>query len=190
MKQFCVKTKDGHEVNFNFPTSISEISEEYLKEVTDAITVADNYSLIALCYSEKLSTMILTSRTAKQNAKIKVTPIFVKAGSNGIPFIQNAKMKQRVVSTQSQISLGTHVIMPYHKLTIDYFAKVVKNSASNTIYEEELAKEKSSSIYQECIFIEFKVIPNSDIMGFLDIDVPELDNNPVTVNYTAITGVE
>lgn len=187
MKQFSVKTKDGREVNFNFPTSISEISEEYLKKVTDAITVADNYSLIALCYSEKLSTMILTARTVKKNAKLKVTPIFVKAGDCDIDFIKNAKMKQRVVSMQSQLSLGVHVTMPYHKLTIDYFTKVITNSENNNIYEEELVKEKLAKEYQECVFIEFKVIPNSDIMGFLDMDVPELDNNPVTVNYVAMT---
>ena len=178
MKQFAVKTKDGHEVNFNFPTSIGEISKDYLTEISDTLHVADNYSLVALCYSEKLSTVILTARTAKQNAKIKVTPIFVKAGNCDIPFIKEGKMKQRVVTMQSQLSLGVHVNLPYHKLTLEFFANVVKDANDKTIYEKELANADS----RECIFLEFKVIPNSDIMGLLDIDVPPIDNNYVSVN--------
>jgi len=178
MKQFAVKTKDGHEVNFNFPTSISEISENYLTKISDALHVADNYSLVALCYSEKLSTVILTARTAKQNAKIKVTPIFVKAGNCDIPFIKEGKMKQRVVTMQSQLSLGVHVNLPHHKLTLDFFANVVKNAEDKAIYEKELANADG----RECIFLEFKLIPNSDIMGLLDIDIPTIDNNYVSVN--------
>ena len=178
MKQFAVKTKDGHEVNFDFPTSISEISEDYLIKISNALHVADNYSLVALCYSERLSTVILTARTAKQNARIKVTPIFVKAGNCTIPFIREGKMKQRVVTMQSQLSLGVHVNLPYHKLTLDFFAKVVKDAEDKDIYEKELAKGDD----RECIFLEFKVIPNSDIMGFLDVDVPTIDNNYVSVN--------
>ena len=177
MKQFEVVTKDGHKVNFNFPTSISEISNEYLTKITDAIHVADNYSLIALCYSEKLSTVILTARTAKQNAKIKVTPIIVKIGKTDIPFLNEAKKKQRVVTMQSQLYLGVHVNLPHHRLTLDYFANVVKDAEDKGIYEKELA----SGDNRECIFIEFKLIPNSDIMGLLDIDVPAVDNNYIQV---------
>lgn len=178
MKQFAVKTKDGHEVNFNFPTSISEISEDYLTKISDALHVADNYSLVALCYSEVLSRVIVTCRTGNKNAKIKVTPIFVKAGNCDIPFIKEGKMKQRVVTMQSQLSLGVHVNLPYHKLTIDFFANVVKNAEDKAIYEKELANADG----RECIFLEFKLIPNSDIMGLLDIDIPTIDNNYVSVS--------
>lgn len=178
MKQFAVKTKDGHKVNFNFPTSISEISEDYLTKISDALHVADNYSLVALCYSEVLSRVIVTCRTGNKNAKIKVTPIFVKAGNCDIPFIKEGKMKQRVVTMQSQLSLGVHVNLPYHKLTLDFFANVVKNAEDKAIYEKELANADG----RECIFLEFKLIPNSDIMGLLDIDIPTIDNNYVSVS--------
>lgn len=178
MKQFAVKTKDGHEVNFNFPTSISEISEDYLTKISDALHVADNYSLVALCYSEVLSRVIVTCRTGNKNAKIKVTPIFVKAGNCDIPFIKEGKMKQRVVTIQSQLSLGVHVNLPYHKLTLDFFANVVKNAEDKDIYEKELANADG----RECIFLEFKLIPNSDIMGLLDIDIPTINNNYVSIS--------
>lgn len=180
MKKFVVTTKDNHEVVFNFPTSVNEISENYLNEITKALNIADNYSLVALCYSEKLSDMIFTAR-ANKNAKIKITPIFVKAGNTDVDFIKNAKMKQRIVTMQSQLSLGIHVTLPHHRLSIDYFANVVKNAADRNLYEKELANEDKS----ECVFIEFKLIPNSDIAGLLDMNAPAIENNYIAVKTIA-----
>lgn len=178
MKQFKVETKKGLEVVFNFPTSINEISEEYLNEITKPLKIADNYSLIGLAYSEKLSTLIMSARAGKKDTKIKVTPIFIKAGNTDIEYIKNAKIKQRVVSMPSQISLGTHVSIPYHNLTIEYFANVVKDSANNNIFEIE-AKNPDQ---RECTFIEFKIIPNSDIMGLLDMNTEKIENQYITIN--------
>ena len=87
-------------------------------------------------------------------------------------------MKQRVVTMQSQLSLGVHVNLPYHKLNLDFFANIVKDADDKAIYEKELANADN----RECIFLEFKLIPNSDIMGLLDIDVPTIDNNYVSVS--------
>lgn len=177
MKEFVVNTKDGKKVIFNFPNSIKELSDDYLTKITDTIHVADNYSLIALCYSEKLSKVLIAARASKKDAKIKVTPIFVKTGNYSVDFIKNAKMKQRVVSMPSQISLGTHVIVPNHRLTLDTFSIAVQNSIDNSIYEQECKNQDQ----RECIFIEFKIIPNSDIMALVDFDVNPI-YNPY-VNY-------
>lgn len=177
MKEFIVDTKDGRKVIFNFPNSIKEISNDYLTKITDTIHVADNYTLIALCYTEKLSKIILAARASKKDSKIKVTPIFIKAGNCDIDFIKNATIKQRVVSMPSQISLGTHVTVPNHRLTLDTFGLAVSNSADNDTYQKECANEDQ----RECIFIEFKIIPNSDIMALVDFDVKSTDNP--YVNY-------
>lgn len=183
MKQFIVNTKNER-VIFNFPNSIKELSEDYLKTITSNIHVADNYSLIALCYTEKLSKIILASRASRKDSKIKVTPIFVKAGNTDIEFIKNAKMKQRVVSMPSQISLGTHVIVPNHKLTLDTFSIAIQNTIDEDIYKKECGNEDQ----RECIFIEFKLIPNSDIMGLIDYEVDKIDNPYVRIED--ITKVE
>lgn len=177
MKQFIVNIKDGSKIEFNFPNSIKEISEEYLTDISKPIKIADNYSLVALCYTEILSRVIVTCRTGNKNAKIKVTPIFVKSGNTDVDFIKNAKMKQRVVTMQSQLSLGVHVNLPYNKLTLDYFVQAIANTADKNIYDKELALADT----RECVFIEFKVIPNSDIMGLLDIEVLAIDNNYVSI---------
>lgn len=177
MKEFIVKVKDGSEVAFNFPNSIKEISEDYLRDITKSISVADNYSLVALCYTEVLSRVIMTCRTGNKNAKIKVTPIFVKAGVTDNDFINYAKMKQRVVTMQSQLSLGVHVNLPHHKLTLDYFVQVINNALDKDLY----TKESQLGYNREVVFIEFKIIPNADIMGLLDIDVHNVDNNYVSI---------
>lgn len=165
MKVFKVLTKDGKEFTFNFPNSIKEIPDEYLTDITSCIEVADNYSLVGLCYTPVLSDMILTARTKNKSAKIKVTPIFIKAGNTDCQFIKNAKLKQRILTTQSQISIGVHVAIPNHKLTIDYFSNVISNCAEKEIYTKEIA----TGDRRECVFIEFKLLPNADIMGLLDM---------------------
>lgn len=182
MKRFLVNTKDGSEVEFNFPTSLNELTEDVLTDIVSNIEVADNYALIALCYSEKLSNMLMTSRVNKKEAKIKVTPIFVKAGKTDVAFINNAKCGQRVISMQSQIALGIHINVPGNKLTINYFSTVVNESADREIYNKELQNPDQS----ECIFIEFKLVPICDITGFIvDKPIPAISNTFVRVNNKA-----
>lgn len=176
MKKFKVETKQGVEVVFDFPNSISEIPEDYLAKITSGISVADNYSLVALVYFEKLSKIIITARTNKKDTKLSVTPIFVKAGNTDVEFIKNAKMKQRLISTPTQIGLATHVKLPGHKLNLEYFANTVCDSASNKVYETELANEDQ----RPCCFLEFKLVPNCDIMGFIDTD-NKVNDDCVTV---------
>lgn len=183
MKRFLVNTKDGSEVEFNFPTSLNELTEDILKDIVSNIEVADNYALIALCYSERLSNMIMSARVNKKEAKIKVTPIFVKAGNTDVEFINNAKCGQRVIAMQSQISLGIHVNVPGNKLTIQYFSAVVTETNDREIYNKELQNPDQS----ECIFIEFKLVPVCDITGLINNDkpIPAISNTFVRVNNKA-----
>lgn len=181
MKKFDVATKSGINVTFDFPTSIKELSEDYLKQISDGITIADNYTLVGLCYLESLTRIIFTSRSkSNKDVKIKVTPIFVKAGKTDVDYINTAKIKQPLVIMPTQLSLGMHVNLPKHKLTIDYFNTVVRESVEN-LYE----KEVQNADQRECIFIEFKLVPNCDILGLLNTDLPDI--NP---NYVQVFGVD
>lgn len=177
MKKFDVATKSGINVTFDFPTSIKELSEDYLKQISDGITIADNYTLVGLCYLESLTRIIFTSRSKNnKDVKIKVTPIFVKAGKTDVDYINNAKVKQPLVIMPTQLSLGMHVNLPKHKLTIDYFNTVVRESVEN-LYEKEVQNDDQ----RECIFIEFKLVPNCDILGLLNTDLPDINPNYVQV---------
>lgn len=182
MKTFDVATKSGINVTFDFPTSIKEVSEEYLTKISDGITIADNYTLVGLCYLETLSKIIFTSRSkSNKDTRIKVTPIFVKAGKTDVDFINNAKIKQPLVIMPTQLSLGMHVNLPHHKLTIDYFNTVVKEAVERDIYEKEVQNPDQ----RDCIFIEFKLVPNADVMGLLNTDIP--DSN---INYVQVFGAD
>lgn len=183
MKRFLVNTRSGSEIEFNFPTSLNELTEDVLKDIVSNIKVADNYALIALCYSDRLSNIIMTARTKKKEAKIKVTPLFVKAGKTDIDFINNAKCGQRVITTQSQLSLGIHINVPGNKLTIEYFSFIVEESSNRDLYPQELANPDQS----ECIFLEFKLVPICDITGLIDNTKPisAISNTFVRVNNKA-----
>lgn len=182
MKKFDVATKAGINVTFDFPTSIKELSEDYLSKISDGITIADNYTLVGLCYLEKLSKIIFNSRSKNnRDVKIKVTAVFIKAGKTDIDFINNAKMKQPIVIMPTQLSLGMHVNLPHHKLTIDYFNTVVREAIDRELYEKEVQNPDQ----RDCIFIEFKLVPNCDIMGLLNTDTPDTD-----INYVQVFGVD
>ena len=172
MKTFHVNTKDGKEITFNFPTNVEELTPEILKEMTDGIHVAEHYSLIGLCYRDKLSNLIPLARSGKKDAKIKVAPIFVKCGDTDNKFIHNLIAGDKIIAMQSQIALGVHVNVPGNVLTLDYFTKVVANSADRDIYEKELANKDQA----ECIFIEFKLVPNCDILGIVKDHIPAVFN--------------
>ena len=182
MKQFTVKLADSKEVRYDFPTSIDEISSEYLEEITKPISVANHYCLIGLVCSNKLSNLILSARSDKKNAKLHVTPIFIKAGESDIEFIKKAKLKQRVLAVTTQIALGVHVNPPYHKLTIDHFTNSVINTSDKDIYSNELQNPDQS----KCCFIEFKIIPATDIVGLLDSRGTQPNINPVTYKDTTV----
>ena len=175
MKEFIVKTKMS-EVKFNFPTNLKELSTEYLKQVTDSITVAPNYSLIGLVYHEKLSTLFMTCRSKKKNASIGIIPIFVKSGKSDESIVSTAKVGQKLLISNSQIQLAHHCAAPSNRLTLDYFAKIVDANIDKDLYQTLLVNNDS----QEVLFVEFKIIPNCDIVALYDKPT-KIDDPYVTV---------
>ena len=85
-----LKTSNARGVHeLNLPTSLNEINESYITEVTSHIKVDANYTLIGLVYREKLSTLVLAAIRNKKKSDIAVIPIFVKAGESDSKFINN-----------------------------------------------------------------------------------------------------
>lgn len=139
-------------INWNIPTKLSEISSEYLSNVTANIDVADNYSLVALCYHEKLSSIILAARKSKNEEHIGVVPLFVKSGANDNKFIDSLQTGEKLVISGSDISMGFHVAAPKNKLTISSFVASLEG--------DKECYQKSMTVTDLCYFIEFKLIPN------------------------------
>ena len=174
MKEFVVKTNQGN-VKFEFPTTIDEISDEYLQDITKHISIANDYTLVGLVYHDRLSNVILTIRNNKKKAQFGVNPIFIASGKTDSELINNAKLKQKVLITSSQLSLGVQVATP-NKLNLDYFGACIVNSVEKDLYERELKNPNQAQV----LFLEFKLVPNCDILAIYGDAVKDIKNNPVT----------
>lgn len=175
MKEFIVQTELS-DVVFNFPTQLNELSEEYLKQLTGNITVAPNYSLIGLVYHEKLANLILTCRSKKKTANFGIVPIFVKAGAGEKSVVDSAKIGQKLLIGNSSIERAFKCAVPNNKLTIDYFATVLDATIDKEIYQKAAQDPKQAEVF----FIEFKILPNCEIIALYD-KVEKIDNPYITV---------
>lgn len=176
MKEFIVRTKMS-EVKFNFPTNLKELSNDYLKQVTDSITVAPNYSLIGVVYHERLANIIITCNNKKKNASIGVIPIFIKSGAGDKSIVDNAKIGQKLLISNTQLQLGYHCAAPANKLTIDYFANVLSIATDKDLYQVAVQDADQS----EVLFVEFKIVPNCDIIALYD-DTSKVESPYITIS--------
>lgn len=178
MKEFIVKTKMS-EVKFNFPTNLKELSTEYLKQVTNSIIVAPNYSLIGLVYHEKLNNLIMTCRSKKNKANFGVAPIFIKSGDGEPSVVDKATIGQKLLISGSAIERAYHCAAPSNKLTIDYFAHIIDNSTDSKLYEKASIDGDPS----EVLFVEFKIIANCDIIALYgdasNVENPYIEVKPI-----------
>ena len=164
----------------NLPTSLNEIDESYIIEVTSHIKVDANYTLVGLIYREKLSTLVLAATRNKKKSDIAVIPIFVKAGESDSKFINSLNIKDKLIISPSDIMMGYHISAPNNLLTI--------NNILDLIEGDPIANQKFISINEQCYFIEFKLIPNCNIHGaYIQSKVTEFVNPFVTKISEPIT---
>lgn len=175
MVKFPVNGKDGRVV-ITLPSNLSEITPDYLNDVTSDVEVADNYALIGVCYKDKLFNIIAASRK-NQPTNIATVPIFIKGTfSEQSHLTDNLKTGNKIIISGSQISLGYHVACPRNKLTINNFLYYVEND--NTAYHKAATTFKDTYVY----FLEFKIVPLCDIVGvYKEGEGTKLENNPFEV---------
>lgn len=165
MNSITVNTKKG-KVILNLPTSIDEISSVYLKEVTEHIKVAPEYSLVALVYSTTM-TQVLNMKNIL--AKVAVVPMFVKAGKTDSEFINGINVKDILTITSGNLSLAIHVPNSYNQLSL--------NKISSLISQDDNVRKTSFSDKNTYRFVEFKLVPNCNINAVVGI------NNLVKADY-------
>lgn len=158
MKALDVNGKLGHYL-INLPTSKEEITTEWLQKVTENVSIAPNYSLIAVIFKDSLGNLLNTQKK-KQPTGISVIPTFIKAGKCENDFINGIKANSSIIIAASDISIGNHVICKRNSLS------------PNTILS---ICEGDSKIYQKVGFdnspiflVELKLVPNSAIRGVID----------------------
>lgn len=145
-------------VVMNIPTTIEEITPEYLKNVTADVKVADNYSLIAIIYRETLANVILAGRKKNNTITTGVVPVMVKQGAHDAGFFDNLNTGDKVIIAASDIAMGHHVTVPNNRLTINNILAYIEGDKS--------AYQNAMKCTGVCCFIEFKLVPNCNIHGF------------------------
>lgn len=153
----------------NLPTSLNEIDESYIMEVTNHVKVDANYTLIGIVFREKLSTLVLAARKSKKNSDIPVIPIFVKAGETDSKFINSLNVRDKLIISSSDIMMGYHVSAPNNLITINNILDLLDGDMK--VYNQLMASQEM------CYFIEFKLVPNCNIHGaYSAIDVVGFEN--------------
>lgn len=151
------------------PTSINEINEEYFDNLLKDVEVAEHYSLVAICYKDKLFNCAMSTKN-KSDINVDITPIIAKSNKY--------KTCDRPIIDAMSISRGTHFYVPNN---INSFASVgnycvedkdlymaVVNGSYFKKGEESNIEAKNNA--PDCYFIEYKVIPNCDIKAVYSKD--------------------
>lgn len=160
------------------PTSIEEITKEVFDDMLAGIKVSKYHCVVALIYEEKLFNLV--SAITKGQGASKVIPVVAKMGENAESDI--IKSMDRIIIDRASLERGVHI-----KVSNNYLDP---NIVGNYIIEDsELVKDIQLGRYfndgetsditakmksPSCYFVEFKVIPLSDICG--GIDVKETSN--------------
>ena len=152
MNTFNVSTEKG-KLRVSLPTSIDEISTEYLKAVTRHIRVGNEYSLVAIVY--KTNTAMLLNASKQKDAVTSVIPLFIKSGKTEDEFINSLDIKDVLTITGSDIAMGIHVGNPYNELSMSRIASIFKEDSDIV-----KASFTDKTMYY---FVEFKLIPNCNI---------------------------
>ena len=179
MKEFTV-TDGKQDYAFKLPTSINEISGDYLKAVTDHIVIAPYYAIIATVYRAKLPEVISSNKKSRGMA-VSITPLFVKANLNGNiekgtrELFDDLKSSDRIIIAGTDVERGYQLSTPLNMITLE---NVIK------IYNHDNAFAKEVMIDQNYyFFVDFKMVPIGDIKGKYNMGKPADFINPfVTVN--------
>lgn len=168
MLKFQTNSRNGSKL-FTFPTDLKEITPDYLRSVTEDVKVADNYVLVALCYREKLSTIIMTSRQKNPSINANVVPLFVKSGNTDNGFVNDINSGDILIITGSQLALGVHVVSPTNTLNVNHFVAAIEGDAT--------AYTRATDYREYIYFLEFKLIPANEIIAVRkDVVDVEFDN--------------
>lgn len=155
MKKFDL-TINGKAVEYYLPTCVEDIKAEYLKNVTDHISIGDEHSLVAIVYKIELA-YTLNARRHDKNTTTNVIPMFVKCGQTDNEFIKILDPADIIIVSGSDISLGHHVGNPANKISLNNVVNLFSNN-------KEISKNSlldKNSYY----LVEFKIIPNCAIHG-------------------------
>lgn len=172
MKTVAVEN-NGVKYNVVLPTSIKEINHDWLNEITNHIMIAADYSLVMLVYSTSLFKIVNDSKK-KDNITASVTPVLVKMHcSSKNDYMLDVKQFSILSISGSDLSLGLHVNVPGNDLSLGLISSLLINDnhvVRNALTDKDVVK-----------LIEFKIIPNCNIKGWVQCDAARDDQHIIKV---------
>lgn len=184
MKEFIIgEGKTGF--TMNLPTSLSEITEEYLIGVTKDIQIAPYHTVVALVYRCKLPEIISTAKK-KRDLATAIVPLYVSslvpdnAGVETVDMFKKINCGDKLIIAGTDLERGYHLVCPKNFITID---NVVR------IYNNDMNFAKGVMIDQNYYyFVDFKLVPITDIKGFYSRSKDVTFVNPFIIKNTAEAG--
>lgn len=177
MKEFIIG-EGSNGFKMNLPTSLNEITEDYLRGVTNHIRIAPYHSIVALVYRCKLPEIISTARKKKDLATA-IVPLFVSANptvnseKETINMFASMKTGDKLIIAGTDLERGYHLTCPKNFVTIDNVVRVY-NSDSN--FAKGVMMDQNYYY-----FLDFKLVPITDIKGFYSRDKEESFVNPFII---------
>lgn len=164
------------------PTSMDEITPDFLKTITSNIKLPKHYCIIGLCLKTKLFDIATVIGSNNKDLNVFVNPILCKINNEDIETV-NANVGDKIIVSRTNIEMGDHIAIP---ITIS------NSNIKRYLYEDEelrkaiITKNKNNTIDKnnddivftsDCpsiIVMEFKIIPVVDIKA-------SIDNTPVSL---------
>lgn len=177
MKEFNIKEGSNNFI-VKLPTKLSEITKEYLEEVTEHINVAPYYAIVAAVYRAKLPEIISSSKKSRA-LSTTIVPLYVRGNipSNMEKEQINAYSKintcDKLIIAGTAIEIGQELTCPRNLITIDMIVRLYN---SNNEFAKGVMLDQNYYY-----FLDFKLVSISDIKGsYKEVDIAGY-NNPFVV---------
>ena len=181
MKEFIIG-EGSNGFKMNLPTSLNEITEDYLNGVTNHIRIAPYHCIVALVYRCKLPEIISTARKKKDLATA-IVPLFVSANptvnseKETINMFAAMKTGDKLIIAGTDLERGYHLTCPKNFITIDNVVRIY-NSDSN--FAKGVMMDQNYYY-----FVDFKLVPINDIKGFYSREKDDSFVNPFIIKNEA-----
>lgn len=151
------------------PTAISEIDERYFKALLNDVKIANNYAIIAICYKDRLFSILSDFKSGNNGTK-EVVPIIAKIQDNEskVPF---AVGDLAVVDTSS-LERGTHLSLRNNAICFGAIceyclsdSELSKAIMNGSFFNggKSLGAHEAKMAAPDVFFVEFKIVPLCDI---------------------------
>lgn len=165
----------------NIPTSMSEITNEVLTELTKNVILSPHHTLICLVYKTTLFNLASSVRNGLNQDTVSVTPLVAKASdalvNTQLPVKEGSQVMRPIIAP-SVLERGYEVFIPTaasinsvigyiqhdEDLRIQLFQKKYKGNAQTlgvSLTDKIIIEDNNTDIY----LLGFKIVGNNDIVA-------------------------